>query len=77
VVIVPTNYYTTPTAHFEKLGVSTVIWANHNLRASVKAMQALTAQIYRDQSLVNIQDMVCMVPRLETNAIGLASFFKK
>lgn len=60
VVIVPTNYYTTPTGHFDKMGISTIIWANHNLRASVKAMQSLTAQIYKDQSLVNIPDMVCV-----------------
>jgi len=35
VVIVPTNYFTTPTDTFRDWGVNLVIWANHNLRASV------------------------------------------
>lgn len=39
VVIVPTKYYETPTDDFRKLGVSMVIWANHNMRAAVTAMQ--------------------------------------
>ncbi len=46
VVLVPTNYYTTPTDVFRKhsiiitnLDVSVAIWANHNLRACVAAMQ--------------------------------------
>ena len=39
VVIVPTKYYTTPTDTFRDWGVSTVIWANHNMRAAVHAMQ--------------------------------------
>jgi len=38
VVIVPTKYYKTPTDDFRKWGVNLIIWANHNLRASVKAM---------------------------------------
>ncbi len=41
-VIVPTKYYKTPTDHFRKLGISMVIWANHNMRASVSAMQAVS-----------------------------------
>lgn len=35
VVIVPTNYYKTETDIFREWGVSMVIWANHNMRASV------------------------------------------
>ena len=38
VVIVPTKYFITPTYKFRDWGVNLVIWANHNLRASVKAM---------------------------------------
>jgi len=52
VVIVPTKYYKTPSSHFQDLGVSMVIWANHNLRASVQAIQDTTRQIFKDQSLV-------------------------
>ena len=38
-----------------------VIWANHNLRASVSAMQKVTKQIYSDKSLVNIEKNVVSV----------------
>ena len=58
VIIVPTNYYTVPTDHFRELGISMIIWANHNMRASIAAMQETTQQIYLDQSLVNVEDKV-------------------
>lgn len=58
VVIVPTKYYTTPTARFQELGISLVIWANHNLRASIQAMQHLSNRIHRDESLVHIEKSV-------------------
>lgn len=48
VVIVPTKYYKTPTEDFKKWGVNMVIWANHNLRASVKAMQDTTRTIFKE-----------------------------
>lgn len=38
VVIVPTKYYETPTDTFRDWNVNMVIWANHNIRSSVKAM---------------------------------------
>jgi phosphoenolpyruvate phosphomutase len=55
VVIVPTKYYSIPTETFKKLGVSMAIWANHNLRASIDAMQRMSSQIIRDQSLMHIE----------------------
>ncbi|XP_048742572.1 phosphoenolpyruvate phosphomutase [Ostrea edulis] len=61
VVIVPTKYYQTPTQHFRDMGVSMVIWANHNLRASITAIQETTATIYKDQSLVAIENNVASV----------------
>merc|ERR1711916_280485 len=64
VVIVPTKYYTTPTADFKDWGVSTVIWANHNLRASLQAMQQTTAQIFADQSLVNVEPNIASVKEI-------------
>jgi phosphoenolpyruvate phosphomutase len=39
VIIVPTKYYEVPMDRFRELGVNLVIWANHNMRASVTAMQ--------------------------------------
>jgi len=57
-VIVPTKYFSTPTTLFKELGISTVIWANHNLRASVSAMQNTCHQIMSEESLVNIEGKV-------------------
>lgn len=61
VVIVPTKYYKTPTNLFQDLGISMVIWANHNLRASVSAMQQVTERIYADTSLINIEEKIAPV----------------
>jgi hypothetical protein len=35
-----------------------IIWANHNLRASVNAMQKTSKSIFEDKSLINIEDKV-------------------
>jgi phosphoenolpyruvate phosphomutase len=60
-IIVPTKYYKTPTQTFKDWKVSTVIWANHNMRASMSAMQKVTQQIYKDQSLINVEKTVASV----------------
>jgi phosphoenolpyruvate phosphomutase len=64
VVIVPTKYYTTPTEEFRKWNVSMVIWANHNIRSSVKAMQETTKLIYESQSLVPVTDKCVSVQEI-------------
>ncbi|WP_172372050.1 phosphoenolpyruvate mutase [Sporosarcina jiandibaonis] len=64
VVIVPTKYYLTPTVEFEKMGISTVIWANHNLRASVTAMQAISKQILKEQSLIQVEKSIASVDEI-------------
>ncbi|KAL4473188.1 hypothetical protein ABPG72_015569 [Tetrahymena utriculariae] len=61
VIIVPTNYYTVPTETFRKWGVNMVIWANHNMRACVSAMQETSRRIYEDESLVNVENKVAKV----------------
>ncbi|CAF3351283.1 unnamed protein product [Rotaria sp. Silwood1] len=61
VIIVPTNYYQTPTETFQKWGISAIIWANHNLRASIKAMQATSKRIYNEQTLVNVESNIVSV----------------
>jgi phosphoenolpyruvate phosphomutase len=55
VVIVPTMYYATPTEAFREAGVSTVIWANHNIRAAIAAMRDVTGRIHREQSLAGLE----------------------
>lgn len=64
IVIVPTTYYITETQVFADAGVSLVIWANHLLRASVTAMQQTAAQIYKDQSLHNVEKQVATVKEI-------------
>lgn len=58
VVIVPTTYGSTPTEVFEEAGVALAIWANHQLRASIQAMQGLTKRLYEEKSLMAIEDDV-------------------
>ncbi|MBB3260912.1 phosphoenolpyruvate phosphomutase [Paraburkholderia bannensis] len=60
-VIVPTKYYSTPTDVFRKAGISTIIWANHQIRAAVSAMQAVTKTIYETQTLVDVEDRIATV----------------
>jgi phosphoenolpyruvate phosphomutase len=64
VVIVPTTYYNTPTSVYEEAGVSLVIWANHLLRASIKAMQQTAAQLYQEQSISTIESQVVTVKEI-------------
>ncbi|TNJ66562.1 phosphoenolpyruvate mutase [Paenibacillus hemerocallicola] len=64
VVIVPTKYYSVPTNRFHELGVSVVIWANHNLRASLDAMQNISKQIFMDQSLIHAENKVATVDEI-------------
>jgi phosphoenolpyruvate phosphomutase len=64
VVIVPTTYYSTPTSAYEQAGVSLVIWANHLLRASIKAMQQTAAQIYQERSISSIEGQVVTVKEI-------------
>lgn len=64
IVIVPTNYPATPVARFQELKVSTVIWANHNVRASIKAMQQTTKMIFDQQSLVAANSSIASVKEI-------------
>jgi phosphoenolpyruvate phosphomutase len=61
VVIVPTKYYSIPTIRFQELMISLVIWANHNLRASIDAMQKISSQIFQEETLVHIEDSIASV----------------
>ncbi len=57
-VIVPTKYYDTPTDVFRKARISLIIWANHNLRASLVAMRDVSRQIFEEQTLTGIEGRV-------------------
>jgi len=58
VIIVPTKYYKVPVSKFQEMGISLVIWANHNMRSAITAMQATSKQIFEDQSLINVEEDV-------------------
>ncbi|CAH2715964.1 Phosphonopyruvate hydrolase [Neobacillus rhizosphaerae] len=79
VVIAPTKYYSTPTEKFKNLGVNAVIWANHNLRASLTAMQKISKQILNDESLIQVEDSIASVEEIFRiqNAEELQSAEKK
>jgi len=61
VVIVPTKYYKTPTETFRNLGISTIIWANHNVRAAITAMQDISRKIFEQESLAQVEKTVASV----------------
>ncbi len=64
IVIVPTKYYATPTNAFREANVSVCIWANHQMRMAVTAMQNITKQIFKEQSLINVEDKIVSVAEL-------------
>jgi phosphoenolpyruvate phosphomutase len=64
VVLVPTKYYSTPTNLFREMGVSTVIWANHNLRASVDAMTRISRQIFLEENLLSVEGVIAPVEEI-------------
>lgn len=63
-VIVPTRYYSTPTDVFRQAGISTVIWANHLVRAAASAMQGVAKEIFESQTLVNVEDRIVPVDEI-------------
>lgn len=58
VLAIPTKYCGTPTGVFRDAGFAALIWANHLLRSSVAAMQAVAAAIAADQSVAGIEGAV-------------------
>jgi phosphoenolpyruvate phosphomutase len=63
-VVVPTKYYNTPTEVFRDLGISLVIWANHNLRASIMAMREISKKIHDQQTLIHIEKTIPSVDEI-------------
>jgi len=58
VVIVPTKYYSTPTAVLEEAGFSAAIWANHLMRASLAAMQETARRLVEERSAIQVEERV-------------------
>ena len=57
-VIVPTKYFRTPVAVYREARISTVIWANHAMRASVSAMRQVCRRILAEQGIAGIESEV-------------------
>ncbi|BCH19345.1 phosphoenolpyruvate mutase [Mesorhizobium sp. L-2-11] len=64
VVIVPTKYYRTPVSAYRAAGISTVIWANHNMRAAISAMRQVCDRILCEESTAGIEDEVATLDEL-------------
>lgn len=64
VVLVPTKYYSTPTERFQELGASVVIWANHNMRASIDAMQKISQKIFKEKSIIDVEGSVAALEEI-------------
>lgn len=64
VIIVPTKYHTTPVDIFRKFGVNLVIWANQNLRASLRAMENVSRLIFKEQSISSMEEKIATVEEI-------------
>lgn len=58
VILIPTKYYRTPTEKLREAGASMIIWANHNLRASIRAMRETCATLRAQQTLLEVESDV-------------------
>ncbi|MDQ4146086.1 MAG: phosphoenolpyruvate mutase [Pseudomonadota bacterium] len=63
-IIVPTRYYSTPTEIFRMAGISTVIWANHLIRAAVIGMQTVAREIQSTQAVADVEDRIASMTEL-------------
>jgi phosphoenolpyruvate phosphomutase len=57
-IIVPTKYYRTPVSTYRAAGISTVIWANHAMRAAVAAMRRVCGRILAEEGIAGIEGEV-------------------
>ncbi|UVC15498.1 phosphoenolpyruvate mutase [Mesorhizobium onobrychidis] len=64
VVIVPTKYHRTPVADYRAAGISTVIWANHNVRAAISAMRQVCDRIIQEESIAGVEGEVATLDEL-------------
>ncbi|MBB4376358.1 phosphoenolpyruvate mutase [Bradyrhizobium sp. SBR1B] len=58
VVIVPTTYYRTPVSAYRDARISTVIWANHSMRAAAAAMRRVCDSIAAQESVAGIESHI-------------------
>jgi len=61
VAVVPTTYYATPPETLAAAGVRLAIWGNQLMRSCVAMMQKTAARIYRERSVVGIEDEIAPI----------------
>ncbi|MES5486337.1 phosphoenolpyruvate mutase [Bradyrhizobium sp. INPA03-11B] len=64
VVIVPTKYYRTPVSVYRKARISTVIWANHSLRAAMAAMRQVCDRIFAEENTASIEPNIATLDEI-------------
>lgn len=64
IIIVPTKYHQTPVSAYRSAGISTVIWANHNMRAAVAAMSRVCDQIRREESIAGVETSIASLNKI-------------
>lgn len=61
VIIIPTKYHKTPASDYRSAGISSVIWANHSLRASIIAMKEITQSIFNNESIQQVEGRISSI----------------
>ncbi len=61
---VPTKYYNTEFTEFVDHGVNNLIWANHMIRSSIRSMKETAERIYKEKSLINVENKVSSLDEL-------------
>jgi phosphoenolpyruvate phosphomutase len=61
IVVVPTTYPECTAADLERMGVSMVIYANHGMRAAIRAIEDAFAAILRDGCTSDLEDRIASV----------------
>lgn len=54
-VITPTTYHAVGADAFERAGISTLIWANQNMRASVRAMREVSQAVFATRRIIDVE----------------------
>lgn len=76
VVIVPTTYGATPFEHFQRSGISLVIWANHPLRAANKAKAKIIKEIILRKSPARMESEIATMSEV-FNLVGMNEIKKE
>ncbi|MFB6464038.1 phosphoenolpyruvate mutase [Bradyrhizobium tunisiense] len=63
-VIVPTTYYRTPVSAYRDARISTVIWANHSVRAAIAAMRDVCSRIIAEECISGIEPNIASLDEL-------------